>query len=577
MKLVRLLRTRLRPYRGALTLVIVLQLLQAIAMLTLPGLSADLIDNGVLVGDNRHIWRMGGFMLAVTLVQAALSVAAVYFGARVAMGFSRDVRRDLFHQVTNFSAREVAEFGAPSLITRITNDVQQVQMLVVLTSTMMLAAPLTMVVGVVMAIRQDVGLSIIMVVAVPATVVLLGLLVSRMVPAFRLMQVRVDRINSVLRDQITGIRVVRAFVREPEERARFEQANADVTEVSLRAGHVMAFMIPSINLIVGLANVAVLALGAPRIESGDLQVGSLVAYLSYLLQVLLAVVMTTFVASMIPRASVAADRIVDVLDTSSSVVPPTNPVTAMPEPGSIRLDDVAFQYPGAAEPVLCYVTFDVGPGTTTAIIGSTGSGKTTLVNVMMRMFDATEGEVIINGVPIRDLDLDTLWTSIGYVPQKAFLFSGTVASNLRYGRPDATDDELWAALTVAQATDFVQSMPDGLDSEIAQGGSNVSGGQRQRLSIARALVARPSIYIFDDSFSALDLATEARLRGALTPYTADAAVVTIAQRVSSIRDADQIVVLENGRVVGLGRHDELVESCPTYIEIVDSQHAGAAT
>lgn len=571
MKLRQLIVNGLRPYRRELVLVLILQALQTTATLTLPGLNARLIDEGVLVGDNAEIWRVGAIMIAFSLVQVVFAIAAVWFGARVAMGFGRDIRRDLFHQVTDYSAREVGRFGAPSLITRITNDVQQVQQLVVLAATMMIAAPITMVVGVIMAMREDLGLSIVLVVAVPATVVVLGILIVQMVPAFQAMQVRIDKVNSVLREQITGMRVVRAFVREPEERVRFAEANTALTDVSLRAGRIMAAMFPTIGFMVNVSSIGVLWLGAGRIESGDLQVGSLVAYLSYLLQILIAVVMATFMVSMIPRASVAGERISEVLERPSTVTVPDEPVADMPERGTVEFDQVDFRYAGADQPVLCDVSFRVGPGETLAVIGSTGAGKTTLVNLVARLFDATGGAVRVNGVDLKRLDPSLLWGHVGYVPQRAFLFSGTVASNLRFGRPDATDAELWEALEIAQAAGFVQSMPNGLDSPINQGGTNVSGGQRQRLSIARALVADPDIFVFDDSFSALDLATEARLRTALAPRTREAAVIVVAQRVSTIVGADQILVLENGRVVGLGRHDELLEHCPTYAEILASQ------
>ena len=571
MKLRQLIVDGLRPYRRELILVLVLQALQTTATLTLPGLNARLIDDGVLVGDNGEIWRLGAIMVAFSLVQIVFAIAAVWFGARVAMGFGRDLRRALFHQVTDYSAREVGRFGAPSLITRITNDVQQVQQLMVLGATMMIAAPITLVVGVIMAMREDLGLSIVLVVAVPATVIVLGILIVLMVPAFQQMQVRIDTANSVLREQITGMRVVRAFVREPEERARFADANSALTEVSLRAGRLMAALFPTVGLMVNLSSIGVLWLGASRIESGDLQVGSLVAYLSYLMQILIAVVMATFMVSMIPRAAVAGERISEVLERPSTVTTPDDPVVEMPERGTVEFDRVDFRYAGAHEPVLCDVSFRVDPGETLAVIGSTGAGKTTLVNLVTRLFDATGGAVRVNGVDLRRLDPKLLWGHVGYVPQRAFLFSGTVASNLRFGRPEATDAELWEALDVAQAAGFVQTMPDGLDSPINQGGTNVSGGQRQRLSIARALVARPDIFVFDDSFSALDLATEARLRSALAPRTRDAAVIVVAQRVSTIVGADRILVLEDGRVVGLGRHDELLDRCPTYAEIVASQ------
>ena len=487
------------------------------------------------------------------------------------MGFARDIRRDLFHQVTGFSAQEVGEFGAASLITRITNDVQQVMMLVVLACTMMIGAPMTMVIGTVFALRQDVGLSVVLVVAIPAAVVLLGQVAYRMVPTFQLMQSRIDRVNGVLREQITGIRVVRAFVREPEEAVRFADANGQLTATSLRAGRIMASMFPTVGLIINFSSLGVLWLGAGRIDSGDLSLGSLVAYLSYLVQILIAVVILTFMVSMVPRAAVAAERIVDVLDTDSSVVPPAQPVGVVSEVGTLEFRNVSFTYPGAQHAVLDDVSFRLVAGQTTAIIGSTGAGKTTLVDLVPRLFDVSVGSVLVDGVDVRELDPDLLWSKVGYVPQKPFLFSGTVASNLRFGRPDASDADLWRALEIAQADGFVQSMPKGLDSEITQGGGNVSGGQRQRLSIARAIVVQPELYVFDDSFSALDLATDARLRLALRPETRNAGVLLVAQRVSTIADADQILVMEEGRIIGRGRHDRLIDTCPTYAEIVASQ------
>ncbi len=572
MSLRQLLRSHLGPYRAVLLAVVVLQAIQTTATLILPSLNADIIDKGVLAGDNGYIWRVGGVMLAISLVQVFFAAWAVWYGARAAMGFGRDVRRDLFHQVTSYSAREVGTFGAPSLITRITNDVQQVQTLVVMATTMMIAAPLTMVIGMVLAIREDAGLSVVLAIAIPAAVIILGIVIVQMVPAFRLMQVRIDRVNAVLREQITGIRVVRAFVREPEEAKRFAGANAELTEVSLRAGRLMSLMFPTVGLVMNMSSLAVIWVGADRIGNGSMQIGSLVAYLTYVVQILMAVVMVTLMVSWIPRAGVAAERIVEVLDTESSVRAPANPITAVAERGTVEFRDVGFSYPGAEHPVLNHVSFRVHTGQTTAIIGSTGAGKTTIANLIVRLFDATEGVVLVNGVDVRELDPTLLWGNVGYVPQKAYLFSGTVASNLRFGRPDATDAQLWDALDIAQASGFVRAMPDGLDSEITQGGGNVSGGQRQRLSIARALVVRPDIYVFDDSFSALDLATDARLRAALAPHTAEAAVVVVAQRVSTIRDADQIVVLEDGEVIGIGTHDDLVRTCPTYAEIVESQY-----
>jgi ATP-binding cassette subfamily B multidrug efflux pump len=569
--LTRLLRSHLGPYKRTLMLIVALQTVQTTAALTLPTINARIIDKGLLRGDQGYIYSWGAVMLFFALVQILFTVAAVYFGGKVAMSFGRDLRKNLFHKVTDFSAREVGTFGAPSLITRITNDVQQVQMLVVMACTMAIAAPITMVVGVIMALRQDVGLSIILVIAMPVAGVVLGLLVSRMVPAFRLMQDRIDQVNRVLREQITGIRVVRAFVREPQEAARFAEANEDLTAVSLRAGRLMSSMFPTVNLLINASSVGVLWLGASRVNSGQIQVGTLIAYLTYLVQILMSVVMATFMISMIPRASVSADRIQEVLDTDPSVVPPEHPVREVVTHGALEFRDVGFHYPGAEHAVLSGVSFATAPGQTTAIVGSTGAGKSTLVNLILRLFDSTEGTVLVGGVDVHDLDPDVLWSTIGLVPQRPYLFSGTVASNLQFGKPDATEAEMWAALEVAQAGDFVRAMPGGLDARIEQGGTNVSGGQRQRLSIARALIRRPDIYVFDDSFSALDLSTDARLRAALGPYTKDAAVVIVAQRVSTISTADDILVLEDGLVIGRGTHDELMRDCPTYAEIVQSQ------
>jgi ATP-binding cassette subfamily B multidrug efflux pump len=569
--LIRLLRTQLRPYKRLLLLVVAFQTVQTVAALTLPTLNAHIIDNGVVKHNQGYIRTTGGVMLGLTLVQITFAILAVYFGARVAMGFGRDIRSALFHRVTDFSSREVGAFGAPSLITRITNDVQQVQMLVVMAATMAIAAPITMGVGVIMALRQDVGLSSILLVSMPAAAIILGVLVSRMVPAFTVMQDRIDQINRVLREQITGIRVVRAFVREPEEEQRFELANSELTATSLVAGRLMSSMFPTVNLLINVSSVAVLWIGANRVSSHAIGVGSLVAYLSYLVQILMSVVMATFVVSMIPRAAVSAGRIQEVLDTETTVVVPAVPVTKVAMRGQLEFDGVGFHYPGAEHPVLTDISFTTRAGQTTAIVGSTGAGKTTLINLIPRLFDATSGTVLVDGVDVRDLDPEVLWRSIGLVPQKPYLFSGTVASNLRYGRPDATDAQMWEALDVAQASDFVRAMPGGLEARIEQGGTNVSGGQRQRLSIARALIRQPEIYVFDDSFSALDLTTDARLRAALGPYTRDAAVLIVAQRVSTIAAADLIVVLEDGEIVGRGTHQELIDGCPTYAEIVQSQ------
>lgn len=573
----RLLRVHLRPYSAALVAVVALQLVGTIASLYLPSLNADIIDKGVATGDTGYIVGTGGWMLTVSLVQIACSIAAVYYGAKVAAGFGRDVRGAVFHRVVGFSTREVAQFGAPSLITRSTNDVQQVQMLVVMTCTMLVAAPIMCVGGIIMALRQDIGLSWLMLVCVPALLVSIGLIVFRMVPQFRAMQTRIDEVNRVLREQLSGIRVVRAFVREREETRRFADANQALTDTALRVGRLTALIFPVVMLILNASSVAVLWFGAARVDSGEIQVGALTAFLMYLMQILMSVMMATFISIMIPRAAVCAERIGEVLDTESSVRPPDEPVRDAGRRAELVMRDVEFRYPGAAAPVLSGISFRAVAGQTTAVIGSTGSGKTTLVSLVPRLFDATSGTVSVDGVDVRDLDSQLLWTRIGLVPQKPYLFTGTVASNLRYGNPNATDEELWEALEVAQARDFVEAMPEGLQAPITQGGTNVSGGQRQRLSIARALVSKPEIYLFDDSFSALDLATDARLRAALRPRTAEAAVVIVGQRVSTIADADQIIVLDDGVIAGIGTHDELLASCPTYVEIVESQvTAGSA-
>jgi ATP-binding cassette subfamily B protein len=569
--LIAVLRRFLRPFSRPLLLIVLLQLGSTLAALYLPSLNADIIDKGVAVGDTGYITRTGAWMLLVTLVQIGCSSAAVYFAAGTAMGFGRDVRSAVFHHVGTFSAREVNQFGAPSLITRTTNDVQQVQMLVQMSCTLLVAAPIMMVGGVVMALREDVGLSWLMAVSVPVLAVSIGAVVSRMVPQFRAMQKRIDVVNRVLREQITGIRVVRAFVREQHETGRFGRANEDLTQTALNVGRLMALMFPIVMLVLNVSCVAVLWFGAGRVDSGHMQIGALTAFLSYLMQILMSVMMGTFVLVMVPRASVCADRIGEVLHTTSSVVLPAQGRTDLDPTAGIELEDVEFTYPGASEPVLSGVSLRAQRGRTTAVIGSTGSGKTTLLTLLPRLVDATSGSVRVGGVDVRELDPTALWGHIGLVPQTPYLFTGTVASNLRYGRPDATDDELWDALEVAQAKDFVEAMPGALEAPIAQGGTNVSGGQRQRLAIARALVRRPSIYLFDDSFSALDLGTDARLRAALRPRTREAVVVVVAQRVSTIVDAEQIVVLDDGRVVGTGTHDELLETCETYREIVESQ------
>lgn len=569
--LLKLIGRFLKPHRKLIVGVVVFQLAQSIASLYLPSLNADIIDNGIAKGDTGYILMIGGVMLGITLVQIAAAITAVYFGAKAAMAFGRDVREAIFVRVGEFSEQEVSKFGAPSLITRTTNDVQQVQMLVLMTSTLLVSAPILAIGGVILALQQDLELSWIMVVAIPVLLVAIGLIIVRMVPLFRLMQARIDTVNRVLREQLSGIRVIRAFVRERLETDRFEKANADVTRTAVSAGRLFALVFPVVMLIMNLSSIAVLWFGAFRVEDGSMQIGALTAFLQYLVQILMAVMMATFMAILIPRAAVSADRISDVLGTETSVVLPTKPVTELRAKGLVELRDVSFSYPGAEQPVLRNISFEARPGQTTAIIGSTGAGKTTLVNLLPRLFDATGGSVLIDGVDVRELDPDLLWGRIGLVPQRAYLFSGTVASNLRYGNPTATDEELWTALETAQAKDFVEEMPEGLNAPIAQGGTNVSGGQRQRLAIARALVKRSEIYVFDDSFSALDTATDARLRRALARAERASTKIIVAQRVSTIVDADQILVIEDGEIVGRGTHEELLESSETYKEIVDSQ------
>ncbi len=569
--LLRLLKTHLAPYRKWLLIAIVLQFISAMAALLLPSLNADIIDNGVTQGDTSYIMRTGAVMLAIALVQIGCTITAVYFASRTSMALGRDLRARQFEQVGTFSSKELNHFGAPSLITRASNDVQQVQTLVHFGSTMMVTAPIMMVGGILMAVREDVGLSRILILMVPLLGISVGLIVSRMIPGFRVMQEKIDQVNRVLREQITGIRVVRAFVREPWEAARFARANDDLTDVALTTGRWMATMLPTVVLVMNLSLVAVLWFGGARIDTGEMQVGAITAFITYLMQIMMSVMMATFTLVMVPRATVSATRINEVLETESTVAPPQTP-TALPDiRGVVTFDDVGFSYPGAEAPVLSGISFTATPGTTTAIIGSTGSGKSTITQLIPRLYDATEGAVKLDAVDIRKLDPDMLWSAIGMVPQRAYLFSGTVASNLKVGNPDATEDEMWRALEIAQARDFVEAMEEGLNSSIAQGGTNLSGGQRQRLAIARAIIRKPLVYIFDDAFSALDVTTDARLRSALAPEVRNSTVIIVAQRVATIRHADQIVVIEDGRVVGLGTHESLLGTCPTYQEIVESQ------
>lgn len=558
-------------YRGWFALIVLLQAAASVASLMLPNLNARIIDTGVAYGDTAYIWRTGGRMLAVGGAQVVAQCLAAVLGARLAMGIGRDIRAGLFHTVLNYSSQEVDHFGAPSLITRTTNDVQQVQQLILMTCIMILGAPFTMVGAVIMALREDMGLSWIVAVAVAVLIVLVGAIVRQMTPAFRKNQRSIDRINQVVREQLSGIRVIRAFVRERRERKRFDTANRSLMLLGFRIGAFFSLLIPIVMLIMNASTVGVWWFGGLRVDSGDIQVGQITAFMTYMFQMLMSVMMAAIMMIQLPRAQVCAGRIMAVLRTRSTVVPADRPVRKLAETGSMEMTDVEFSYPGAEEPVLHDINISLRPGTTTAVIGSTGSGKTTLANLVPRLYDVTGGSIKLDGVDIRRLDMDLLWSRIGLVPQRPYLFSGTVASNLRYGSPEATDDQMWAALATAQAADFVEQMDGGLEAPIAQGGSNVSGGQRQRLSIARALVKRPEIYVFDDAFSALDVATDARLRAALAAETRDAAVLIVAQRVSTIRDADQIIVLDSGRIVGRGTHAELLTECTTYQEIVHSQ------
>ncbi|MCX5412727.1 ABC transporter ATP-binding protein [Streptomyces sp. NBC_00059] len=569
--LIKLLRTYLGPYRQSIVLLVFLQLLQTCASLYLPSLNADIIDNGVVTGDTGYILQFGALMIAVSVIQIVCNIGAVYYGARTASALGRDVRASVFGRVQSFSAREVGRFGAPSLITRTTNDVQQVQMLVLMAFTLMVSAPIMCVGGVIMALGQDVPLSAVLLAVLPVLGVTVGLIVRRMRPLFRTMQVRLDTVNRVLREQITGNRVIRAFIRDDYEEQRFRGANTELTDIALSTGRLMALMFPTVMTVVSVSSVAVVWFGAHRIDSGGMEIGALTAFLAYLMQIVMSVMMATFMFIMVPRAEVCAERIQEVLETDSSVVPPTAPVTKLLAHGHLEIRGAEFRYPGAEEPVLRSVDLVARPGETTAIIGSTGSGKSTLLGLVPRLFDATDGEVLVDGTDVRTLDPVLLARTVSLVPQKPYLFSGTVATNLRYGNPDATDEELWHALEVAQAKDFVEGLEHGLDAPIAQGGTNVSGGQRQRLAIARTLVRKPEIYLFDDSFSALDYATDAALRAALSHETAGATVVIVAQRVSTIRDADRILVLDEGRLVGTGSHRELMDGNETYREIVLSQ------
>ena len=569
--LVSLLRTYLRPYRVLLAGVLALQVAQVMASLYLPNLNADIIDTGVARGDTGYIWRTGGLMLGVSVLQGTCTVAATWLAARSALGAGRDLRARIFRRVGDFSEREVSIFGAGSLITRTTNDVQQIQMLVLTSCTMLVTAPLLAVGGVVMAVTNAPALSWLIALAVPVLLVVVGTTVRRMVPLFRSYQEKLDSINRIMREQLTGIRVVRAFVREQAETERFDAANWDISRVGEKVGRLFVFLFPATMLVLDVTMVGVIWFGGHKVGAGQVEVGTLVAFMSYLLQILMGIVMASFMTMMIPRAAVCAERISEVLATDPSLAVDADPVSDFPRPGEVEMRHVRMTYPGAEESALDGISFTARPGQTVAVVGSTGSGKTTLINLIPRLLEVSGGAVLVGGVDVRRAEPEALWSQLGLVPQKPFLFAGTVASNLRLGREEATDDELWRALELAQARDFVAEMDGGLAAPIAQGGTNVSGGQRQRLAIARALVRRPAVLIFDDSFSALDVATDARLRAALWPATEGITKIVVAQRVSTITGADLILVLDEGRLTAAGTHEELLEASRTYREIVISQ------
>lgn len=575
--LVRLLYRYLKPYRWFVVAVFVLQMVSVIANLSLPTLNAEIIDQGIARGDTTFIWQRGAIMLAVSLLQISAAISATYFAAQAAMRLGRDLRAAIYHKVIGFSERELKAFGAGSLITRNTNDVQQVQMMTMMSATMLVMAPLMALGGVIMALRQDVGLSWIIAVAVPVLLLIAGAIVSRMLPLFRAFQEKLDNVNLIMREQLTGVRVVRAFVREQIEEARFRAANTDIRVVGQKVGTLFTLMFPLVTLVLNITVVSVLWFGAARMDAGEIEVGTILAFMQYVAQILFGVLMATFMAVMIPRAAVSAERISEVLAAADTLVEPTDPVSTVKSPGLVVFEKASYTYPDAEEAVLQDISFTASPGQTVAIIGSTGSGKTTLISLLPRLFDVTGGAVLVGGVDVREMDLDTLWSEMGYVPQKAFLFAGTVASNLKFGLPGATEEQMWKALETAQAADFVKEMRGGLNARISQGGSNVSGGQRQRLSIARALIRQPEILVFDDSFSALDLSTDANLRAALRRDFPATTKIIVAQRISTITDADAIVVLDRGKVVGIGSHAELAANCPTYQEIVASQLSAEVT
>ncbi|MCX2930837.1 ABC transporter ATP-binding protein [Mycobacterium sp. CVI_P3] len=577
--LLALLRQYVRPYRWLVASVMVLQTISTLASLYLPTINASIIDDGVAKGDTGLITELGMLMLAVTGLQVMCAVGAVYFGSRTGMGFGRDLRSAMFHHVTTFSEQETARFGAPSLLTRSTNDVRQIQVLIQMATTVLVTAPIMCVGGIIMAIHQDAGLSWLLLVSVPVLALSNYWIVSRMLPIFRSMQRLIDGINRVMREQLSGIRVIRAFAREAFERERFAVANTAVSDTALAAGRWQALMLPVTTLTINISSVALIWFGGLRIDTGQMQVGSLIAFLSYFMQILMAVLMATLTLVMLPRASVCAERITEVLSTRTAIHNPASP--RHPDGGirgAVTLENATFRYPGAERPVLEDVSLSAQPGTTTAIVGSTGSGKSTLIALICRLYDVTDGAVRVDGLDVRDYDTETLWSTLGLVPQRGYLFSGTVADNLRLGAAPGQvvdEDDMWSALRVADAEDFVRAHPEGLGMRVAQGGINFSGGQRQRLAIARAVIRRPEIYLFDDAFSALDVHTDARVRAALREVSADATVIIVSQRISTVMQADNIVVIDDGRVVGAGTHDTLLADCATYAEFADSQSVGA--
>lgn len=572
--LLALVRRYVQPYRGLLAVVAGLQVISTLASLYLPTVNAAIIDEGVAVGDTSRIVHLGLVMLGVTALQVVCAVGAVFFGSRASMGFGRDLRAGMFSHVLGFSAVETARFGTPTLLTRTTNDVAQIQLLVQMTSTMLITAPIMGVGGIAMAIHQDAGLSWLLLISVPILALANGWLVSRLMPIFRTMQRVIDNINRVMREQLSGIRVIRAFAREPLERSRFDEANRALTDTALSAGRWQALMLPVTTLVINISSVALIWFGGQRIDDGQMQVGSLIAFLAYFMQILYAVLLATFLVVLLPRASACAERITEVLSTAPEITAPDDPAPA-PVAGEVRLAGVTFSYPGADRPVVQDISFTATPGTVTAIVGSTGSGKSTLISLISRLYDVTAGTIRLDGVDVRDFDPEDLWATIGLVPQRGYLFSGTVADNLYYGKATATEDEMWDALRAAAADDFVRAHPDGLQMRVAQGGINFSGGQRQRLAIARAVIRRPAVYLFDDAFSALDVHTDARVRAALREVSAAATVIIVSQRISTVAQADQVIVIDDGRVVGAGTHDALLTDCPTYAEFVDSQSVRA--